>query len=179
MIEDLKGGGGSKPPAAFAQRSLPRVAERRDVPAATCPHRKAPSRLGDDYSDWSGWSIAQLEEAAGSKGPLCINDVVYAELSVRYARIVGFGSDARHGGRYRTYFPRMALIAPEKCDLFICKFHKLLLCESKSNSIIKYLAYQRSIIARQHRQALALFARVFGSIHLPPPLLTVPRFFIV
>ena len=36
--------------------------------------------------DWSGWSIAQLEEAA-LKGPLCINDVVYAELSVRYARI--------------------------------------------------------------------------------------------
>ena len=32
--------------------------------------------------DWSGWSIAQLEEAA-LKGPLCINDVVYAELSVR------------------------------------------------------------------------------------------------
>jgi predicted nucleic acid-binding protein len=36
--------------------------------------------------DWSGWSIAQLEEAA-LKGPLCINDVVYAELSVRYDRI--------------------------------------------------------------------------------------------
>ena len=43
----------------------------------------------------------------------------------------------------------------------------------------KYLAYQHSIIVRQHRQARALFARVFGSIHLPPPLLTVPRFFIV
>jgi len=37
-------------------------------------------------SDWSGWSIAQLEDAA-LKGPLCINDVVYAELSVRYDRI--------------------------------------------------------------------------------------------
>jgi len=36
--------------------------------------------------DWSGWSIAQLEEEA-LKGPLCINDVVYAELSVRYTRI--------------------------------------------------------------------------------------------
>jgi predicted nucleic acid-binding protein len=36
--------------------------------------------------DWSGWSIAQLEEAA-LKGPLCINDVVYAELSVCYDRI--------------------------------------------------------------------------------------------
>ena len=119
--------------------------------------------------DWSGWSIAQLEEAA-LKGPLCINDVVYAELSVRYARIEDLeamlddaaievartprdalflagkvfveyrksggartgvlpdffiGAHAavsglplpmtRDGGRYRTYFPRMALIAPEKC----------------------------------------------------------------
>jgi predicted nucleic acid-binding protein len=36
--------------------------------------------------NWSGWSIAQLEEAS-LKGPLCINDVVYAELSVRYDRI--------------------------------------------------------------------------------------------
>lgn len=117
--------------------------------------------------DWSGWSIAQLEEAA-LKGPLCINDVVYAELSVRYARIEDLeamlddaaievartprdalslagkvfvqnrksggartgvlpdffiGAHAavsglplltRDGGRYRTYFPRMALIAPEK-----------------------------------------------------------------
>ena len=43
----------------------------------------------------------------------------------------------------------------------------------------EYLAYQHSIIARQHRQARALFVRVFGSIHLPPPLLTAPRFFIV
>ena len=118
--------------------------------------------------DWSGWSIAQLEEAA-LKGPLCINDVVYAELSVRYARIEDLeamlddaaievartprdalflagkvfvqyrksggartgvlpdffiGAHAavsglplltRDGGRYRTYFPRMALVAPEKC----------------------------------------------------------------
>ena len=118
--------------------------------------------------DWSGWSIAQLEEAA-LKGPLCINDVVYAELSVRYARIEDLeamlddaaievartprdalflagkvfvqyrksggartgvlpdffiGAHAavsglplltRDGGRYRTYFPSMALIAPEKC----------------------------------------------------------------
>jgi predicted nucleic acid-binding protein len=117
--------------------------------------------------DWSGWSIAQLEEAA-LKGPLCINDVVYAELSVRYARIEDLeamlddaaievartprdalflagkvfvqyrksggartgvlpdffiGAHAavsglplltRDGGRYRTYFPGMALIAPEK-----------------------------------------------------------------
>ena len=117
--------------------------------------------------DWSGWSIAQLEEAA-LKGPLCINDVVYAELSVRYDRIEDLdamleesaieiapppraalflagkvftkyrksggsrtgvlpdffiGAHAAVGGvplltrdgrRYRTYFPTLELIAPEK-----------------------------------------------------------------
>lgn len=36
--------------------------------------------------DRSDWSIEKLEEAA-LKGPLCINDVVYDELSVRYDRI--------------------------------------------------------------------------------------------
>jgi predicted nucleic acid-binding protein len=35
---------------------------------------------------WAEWSIAQLE-AASLIGPLAINDVVYAELSVRYQRI--------------------------------------------------------------------------------------------
>lgn len=36
---------------------------------------------GDPH--WADWSIAQLE-AASIVGPLLINDVVYAELSVRY-----------------------------------------------------------------------------------------------
>ena len=39
-----------------------------------------------DDPEWAEWSIAKLEKAA-LKGPLCINDVVYAELSVRYDRI--------------------------------------------------------------------------------------------
>lgn len=42
--------------------------------------------LVTDDPDWSEWSVAKLEEAA-LKGPLCIDDVVYAELSVRYDRI--------------------------------------------------------------------------------------------
>ena len=36
--------------------------------------------------DFSNWSLAQLE-AASLKGVLIINDVIYAELSVRYASI--------------------------------------------------------------------------------------------
>ena len=42
--------------------------------------------LVTDDPDWAEWSVAKLEEAA-LKGALAINDVVYAELSVRYDRI--------------------------------------------------------------------------------------------
>jgi predicted nucleic acid-binding protein len=42
--------------------------------------------LVTDDPDWAEWSIAKLEEAA-LKGALYINDIVYAELSVRYDRI--------------------------------------------------------------------------------------------
>jgi hypothetical protein len=35
---------------------------------------------------WADWSIRQLD-AAAIKGPLAINDVVYSELSVRFATI--------------------------------------------------------------------------------------------
>lgn len=36
--------------------------------------------------NWSDWSIARLEEAALA-GPVFINDVVYAETSIRYRHI--------------------------------------------------------------------------------------------
>ena len=42
--------------------------------------------LVTDDPRWSGWSLARLEEAALS-GPVLINDVVYAEISIRYARM--------------------------------------------------------------------------------------------
>lgn len=35
---------------------------------------------------WSGWSIRQLD-AAAAEGRLFVNDVIYAELSVRFAAI--------------------------------------------------------------------------------------------
>jgi predicted nucleic acid-binding protein len=123
--------------------------------------------LVTDDPDWAEWSIATLE-AAALEGSLCINDVVYAELSVRYERIedldamledsaIGItpppraalflagkvftryrrsggtrtgvlpdffiGAHAavsgiplltRDGRRYRSYFPTLELIAPEK-----------------------------------------------------------------
>lgn len=123
--------------------------------------------LVTDDPDWAEWSIATLE-AAALEGSLCINDVVYAELSVRYERIEDLdamledsaieitpppraalflagkvftryrrsggtrtgvlpdffiGAHAavsgiplltRDGRRYRSYFPTLELIAPEK-----------------------------------------------------------------
>lgn len=42
--------------------------------------------LVTDDVDWAAWSLARLEEAALA-GPICINDVVYAETSIRYDRI--------------------------------------------------------------------------------------------
>jgi predicted nucleic acid-binding protein len=42
--------------------------------------------LVTDDPRWSEWSVSRLEEAALS-GPILINDVVYAETSIRYERI--------------------------------------------------------------------------------------------
>jgi predicted nucleic acid-binding protein len=120
-----------------------------------------------DDPDWADWSIATME-AAALEGPLCINDVVYAELSIRYERIedleamledaaleiapppraalflagkvfaqyrrsggtrtgvlpdffigahatvTGIPLLTRDGRRYRSYFPTLQLIAPDK-----------------------------------------------------------------
>lgn len=42
--------------------------------------------LVTDDPNWSEWSLARLEEAALA-GPVLINDIVYAETSIRYARM--------------------------------------------------------------------------------------------
>lgn len=118
---------------------------------------------------WAAWSQAELE-AAALLGPLAINDVVYAELSVRYgdiadldamivaaelehlpiprqalflagkafqvyrkaggsrtgvlpdffigahAAVAGLTLITRDAGRYRTYFPHLALRAPDTAE---------------------------------------------------------------
>lgn len=60
-----------------------------------------------DDPKWSDWSLEQLERAA-RKGPLLINDVVYAETSTRYFKIEDFESALAMAGVTVVPTPRMA-----------------------------------------------------------------------
>ncbi|MBS7708015.1 type II toxin-antitoxin system VapC family toxin [Chelatococcus asaccharovorans] len=63
--------------------------------------------------DWADWSIEQLETAA-LVGSLMINDVVYAELSVRYDRIEGLDTFIETAGLELIPIPRAALFLAGK-----------------------------------------------------------------
>ena len=65
----------------------------------------------DQY--WADWSIAALE-AVSLRGPLLINDVVYAELSVRYERIEDLDAFVAKAGLAITTIPRVALFLAGK-----------------------------------------------------------------
>ena len=62
---------------------------------------------------WCDWSLAQLD-AAGLLGPLCINDVVYAEISVRYDRIEDLDDMLAETGLRIEPIPRPALFLAAK-----------------------------------------------------------------
>jgi predicted nucleic acid-binding protein len=61
-----------------------------------------------DGQVWGDWSQEQLERAAG-EGPLIINDVIYAEVSARYASVDGVDSMLLDLGIELVPFPREAL----------------------------------------------------------------------
>jgi predicted nucleic acid-binding protein len=69
--------------------------------------------VATDDPGWAAWSIALLEAAAAS-GPLVINDVVYAEISVRFARIEAVDAFVRRAGLVREPMPRPALFLAGK-----------------------------------------------------------------
>ena len=69
--------------------------------------------LVTDDPVWADWSIEQLELASVS-GSLYINDVVYAELSVRYERIEELDDFVDQAGLKFTPFPRAALFLAGK-----------------------------------------------------------------
>ena len=69
--------------------------------------------LVTDDPNWADWSIAQLE-AASLKGPLLINDIIYAELAVRYDRIEEMEAFLDHANLQMAPIPRAALFLAGK-----------------------------------------------------------------
>ena len=62
---------------------------------------------------WADWSLRQLD-AAAIRGPLVINDIVYAELSVRYARVEDVDAFVDMAGLTQETIPRAALFLAGK-----------------------------------------------------------------
>jgi hypothetical protein len=69
--------------------------------------------LVTDDPSWADWSVAQLE-AASLVGPLVINDVVYAELAVRYDRIEALDGFLDQAGLEMVPVPRASLFLAGK-----------------------------------------------------------------
>lgn len=66
-----------------------------------------------DDADWGDWSTAALE-AAIAAGPVLINDIVYAELSARYAHIEEVDAFLAGVGLQRVAMPKGALFLAVK-----------------------------------------------------------------
>ena len=69
--------------------------------------------LVTDDPRWAQWSIAALE-AASLRGPMQINDVIYAELSVRYQRIEDLDAFVEQAGLTQAPIPKAALFLAGK-----------------------------------------------------------------
>lgn len=66
-----------------------------------------------DDPEWAEWSLGQLE-AAALKGPLLVNAVIYAELSVRFHRIEDVDDVLDEAGLVVADIPRDALFLAGK-----------------------------------------------------------------
>jgi hypothetical protein len=83
------------------------------MPDATLVDTNVILDLVTDDPVWSQWSIQQLD-AAALRAPLLINDVVYAELSVRFARIEDIAALLTGAGLVMAPLPRSALFLAGK-----------------------------------------------------------------
>ena len=72
--------------------------------------------LVTDDPRWAGWSVRELERAA-LRGRLVINDVIYAELSVRFAGIEALDAMVAVVGVSLEALPRPALFLAGKAFL--------------------------------------------------------------
>lgn len=66
-----------------------------------------------DDSDWFDWSKGQLNDAA-RKGAMLINDVIYAEASIRYHNVDRFETAIARTGVVLTSIPKEALFLAGK-----------------------------------------------------------------
>jgi predicted nucleic acid-binding protein len=66
-----------------------------------------------DDPQWYEWSLTQLNEA-GRRGPLLINDIIYAEASIRFNSMDEFDAALAEAGVTVTAIPRMALFRAGK-----------------------------------------------------------------
>lgn len=69
--------------------------------------------LATNDATWADWSIHQLESAS-LRGSLFINDVIYAELSVRFAEIEALDAFIAEAGFIQVATPRAALFLAAK-----------------------------------------------------------------
>ncbi|WP_213286608.1 type II toxin-antitoxin system VapC family toxin [Bradyrhizobium sp. sGM-13] len=69
-----------------------------------------------DGETWADWSQQRLEQAASS-GPLIINDVIYAEISTRYATVESVDAMLRDLDIELAAIPRTALFLAGKAYL--------------------------------------------------------------
>lgn len=67
----------------------------------------------EDDPTWADWSQRQLD-AASLRGPICINPVIYAELSMAFARIEELEAVVADGGLEVEEIPREALFLAGK-----------------------------------------------------------------
>jgi predicted nucleic acid-binding protein len=105
---------------------------------------------------WADWSIGQLDTAV-LRGPLAINDIVYAELSVRFATIEALDAVVAEMGIVIAAMPRAALFLAGKAfqryraaggrrggvlpDFFIGAHAAVLGCSLLSRDAGRYRAY--------------------------------------
>ncbi|MBN8891439.1 MAG: DNA-binding protein [Rhodospirillales bacterium 70-18] len=83
------------------------------MPDATLVDTNVLLDLVTDDPIWAAWSVQQLD-AASVRGPLLINDIVYAELSIRFARIKDLESLLVEGRFTMALVPRPALFLAGK-----------------------------------------------------------------
>ena len=69
-----------------------------------------------DDPDWGDWAQRQLETAS-LRGPLAINAVIYAELSMAYERIEDLDRVVQQAGLRQLTIPREALFLAGKAFL--------------------------------------------------------------